>query len=202
MRRGKQHHGELSSPIFLLDLSRALAGTGLIILFVLFCALPPLRAEEARLSWDPSPTAAVRGYRVYHGTVSGNYFESIKIEDKTDYTFSGIAPGVHYFSVTAYDRFGESDFSDEVSKTILGAVSPVADGSGGTDEGGAAPAASEGGGGGCSLRFPLQEGGNLLDRADLLLIVFASVFLVLKRRLRGGRPHSADRSVRVRSADR
>jgi hypothetical protein len=69
------------------------------------------------LAWDGSPSPEVTGYRVYHGTTSGNYSNSVVVGSVTTNTVSGLASGVtYYFAVTAYDTNGvESVFSNEIS---------------------------------------------------------------------------------------
>ena len=82
----------------------------------------------ATLSWDPPTTNVdgtslddLAGYKIYYGTSSGNYTGMIDITDpqKSDHTIENLASGTYYFVATAYDTSGnESDFSNEVSKTI------------------------------------------------------------------------------------
>lgn len=76
------------------------------------------------LAWNPpnatgTSSAAVAGYKVYYGTSSGNYTQSVNIGAATTYTVSGLLPGTYYFNVTDYDSSGnESGFANEVSATI------------------------------------------------------------------------------------
>ena len=74
----------------------------------------------ATLTWDPSTSTNVAGYKVYMGTASGTYSSSITVESTTNYTVSDLAVGsTYYFAVTAYNASGiESSFSNEVSKSI------------------------------------------------------------------------------------
>jgi len=82
--------------------------------------------ENATLSWDAPTTNTdeteltdLAGYKVYYGTTSGVYDNVIDVADVTTYTLTDISPGTYYFAVTAYDDGGnESDYSNEVSKTI------------------------------------------------------------------------------------
>lgn len=69
------------------------------------------------LNWNHSPSPGVAGYRVYYGTTSGNYSNSVVLGNVTTNTFSGLMGGVTYFfAVTAYDANGlESNFSNESS---------------------------------------------------------------------------------------
>jgi len=60
------------------------------------------------------------GYKVYYGASPGEYSEVVDVGNVTSYTASKLPPGSHYFAVTAYNSVGdESEYSDEVSKTVL-----------------------------------------------------------------------------------
>jgi hypothetical protein len=143
----------------------------LLVLMILLGSSPLLFAEEAHLTWDPSPDADVVGYELYYGTASGQYAESIDVGNTTSYTLSMLTPGTRYFAVTAY-KFGhhESGFSNEVSKEITGAASASPDGGGG-------------GGGGCALRLPLHGEAGPLDSAEMLALIAAIFFLAVRRLL-------------------
>jgi len=74
------------------------------------------------LAWT-APTGTVSGYRVYYGTASGSYTQSLgggTYVTKTTFTLSGLASGyTYYFAVTAIDAAGgESGYSNEASKLI------------------------------------------------------------------------------------
>jgi Divergent InlB B-repeat domain/Fibronectin type III domain len=104
-----------------------------IIVFV-FCLIVPITvtffhastafAYSATVFWD-APTenadgttlSDLEGYRVYYGTSSRNYSQSIDVRNVTAYIISDLVSEVtYYFAVTAYDTSGnESDFSNEVS---------------------------------------------------------------------------------------
>jgi len=74
------------------------------------------------LSWLANEEADLAGYKIYRGTVSGNYGSPIAVLDKgvTSHTLSALESGTTYFFViTAYDDSGnESAYSNEVSKSI------------------------------------------------------------------------------------
>ncbi len=78
----------------------------------------------ASLTWDANSELDLVGYRVYYGTSPGVYIqvkgEGIYAGNNTAYTAINLQVGIlYYFAVTAYDTSGnESDYSDEVSKTI------------------------------------------------------------------------------------
>ena len=71
------------------------------------------------LSWQPSPSGNVSGYRIYFGTESGNYTNSNDSGNSTTVVIPGLEVGVtYYFVVSAYDAGGvESDFSNEAAYT-------------------------------------------------------------------------------------
>jgi len=86
----------------------------------------PLYAGTATLSWDPpttnvdgSPLTGLSGYKVYYGTASGNYTQTINVGNVTTYIAANLTDGLtYYFAVTASDTLGnESGYSNEVSKT-------------------------------------------------------------------------------------
>ena len=89
------------------------------ILSALLLALFPARlcASALTLAWDPNTEPDLAGYRVYYGTASGVYVDSVNAGNTTTYRLDGLLDGVtYYIAVTAYDTSGnESDFSKEVS---------------------------------------------------------------------------------------
>jgi hypothetical protein len=68
------------------------------------------------LAWDISPDPEVTGYRVYYGTASRTYTNSVEAGNALTNTVAGLVSGVTYFfAVTAYNASGlESDYSREV----------------------------------------------------------------------------------------
>ncbi len=80
---------------------------------------PPPPTGSATLQWSASSDTRVVGYRVYWGTASRTYPQSLGAGTGTSYLVSNLAPGRYYFAVTAYDSSNtESAFSAEASKTI------------------------------------------------------------------------------------
>lgn len=69
------------------------------------------------LAWDPNQEPDLAGYRVYYGTSSHEYINSVDVGNVTSFRLDNLMEGVTYFiAVTAYDTAGnESDFSEEVS---------------------------------------------------------------------------------------
>jgi hypothetical protein len=163
-----------------------------IVLMILVGPTSLLWAEEAHLTWNPSPDADVVGYKIYYGTESGQYSESIDVGNTSSHTLSVSTPGLHYFAVTAY-KVGhyESGFSNEVSKEMTGAPSS-SDGGGSVnvtsslDGGGSAnvTSSSDGkgaGGGGCVLRLPLQREASPLDAAEMPALIAVILFLAVEK---------------------
>ena len=82
---------------------------------------PPPGGSQTTLSWSPSTTAGVVGYKIYIGTASGVYTQSVDVGNVTTYSVGGLTSGVvYYFAVTAYGANGnESAYSNEVTRTAL-----------------------------------------------------------------------------------
>lgn len=81
----------------------------------------------AILSWDApttnvdgTPLTDLAGYKVYYGQSSGIYNIPIDVGNVLTYKIENLGEAIWYFVVTAYDTSGnESDYSNEVSKTII-----------------------------------------------------------------------------------
>ena len=72
---------------------------------------------QVHLAWDPS-TGDVTGYRIYYGTSPGSRANKIEVGNVTDYVVSGLKEGVtYYFVARAYNQYGESADSNEISWT-------------------------------------------------------------------------------------
>lgn len=78
-----------------------------------------VEAATVYLTWDPVPTAT--GYKMYYGTASRVYNPAIDVGNITN---GGIPlnPGTYFFAVAAYNKYGESDYSDELSNIIVNPV--------------------------------------------------------------------------------
>jgi hypothetical protein len=76
------------------------------------------------LTWDPNPEPDVAGYRVSFGTASGQYTTFLDVGDTTTYTITNLPNGqTYYFVLQAYNTWGTSGYSNEVSVTVM---SPLA----------------------------------------------------------------------------
>lgn len=67
------------------------------------------------LTWDPSGDANVVGYRIYLGTASRSYTNSLDVGGATNATITvPDSSATYYFAATSYNAFGdESGFSNE-----------------------------------------------------------------------------------------
>ena len=84
---------------------------------ILFVLVGSADAGYLEFAWNPNSEPDVAGYRVYYGTASREYSNSIDVGNITAYRLSGLRDDVRYYiAVTAYDRAGnESGFCEEVS---------------------------------------------------------------------------------------
>ena len=89
----------------------------------------PAHADDtAILTWDPSTSMDVEGYKIYMSTESGRYGAPIATIDKRqtryEVTVKATKDTRYYFAVTAYNKAGkESSASNEGSKIIKGTQS-------------------------------------------------------------------------------
>jgi hypothetical protein len=74
------------------------------------------------LQWNSVPDA--EGYNIYCGLEPRNYQPPQNAESNTNHTIS-LDPGTYYFAVTAYNNYGESGYSQEVSATITATDPPT-----------------------------------------------------------------------------
>ena len=91
-----------------------------IFLFSLFSVAA--QANEARFGWSPNAETNLAGYKIYYGTASRSYTNSVDVGNppavngQVNASLSGFTGGAtYYFAATAYDTDGfESDYSTEV----------------------------------------------------------------------------------------
>jgi hypothetical protein len=93
-----------------------------LILWSLF-ALSPISSRATgniTLNWTASPDTSVVSYKLYYGSLSGVYTNSVSVGNTTSVTISNLADSVtYYFAATALDTNGlESVFSNEAAGSI------------------------------------------------------------------------------------
>jgi hypothetical protein len=103
------------------------------LLFTLFLLLAvtafarPASAADIKLSWDANtgtPWQQVRIYERTGGTVPFTYTQIGEVaEPIATFTVANVTPGFHTYQVTAWNGQVESDYSNAVSTTIIGAAS-------------------------------------------------------------------------------
>lgn len=76
-------------------------------------------AESVTLAWSANPEPDIAGYRVYYGTVTAPYANSVDVGPTTA-TITNLENGVTYtFAVTAYNTVGaESAYSQPIAYTV------------------------------------------------------------------------------------
>lgn len=84
--------------------------------------------RSASLSWtaptaneDGSNLSDLAGYKIYYGTSSGSYSNTIRIDNPsiTTYVVENLSPNTYFFAATAFNTAGvESSYSGEASKTL------------------------------------------------------------------------------------
>jgi hypothetical protein len=86
-------------------------------LTILVCSAFEVEAAVVTLAWDLSSSPNIGGYRLYSGTTSGVYSQTIEVGYATSILVSNLVTGkTYFFVVTAYDTTGvESAPSNEVS---------------------------------------------------------------------------------------
>jgi len=94
-------------------------------LILLFCCLWQIQARaqnDVTLAWNPSGGQDIAGYRLYSGTASGVYTQTIEVGNTTSALVSNLTAGTkYYFVVTAYDTSNhESSPSNEVTYMVSG----------------------------------------------------------------------------------
>jgi hypothetical protein len=81
--------------------------------FAIACTV---HAFDVTLAWDANTEPDLAGYKIYWGTASGSYDNSVDVGNVTQYELKGLADKtLFYFAATAYDTDGnESDYSREI----------------------------------------------------------------------------------------
>lgn len=101
--------------------------TSILTMIILMSLFVPgnLFAGSLTLSWDPSTSTNVGGYKLYYGSSTKKYTSSIDTGKSTTYQVTGLTAGATYFfAVTAYNagKTAESSYSNELSGTVPNAV--------------------------------------------------------------------------------
>jgi hypothetical protein len=85
------------------------------------------QAATVQVTWNPNTEPDLSGYKLYHGTASGQYGEPVDVGNVTEHVME-ITPqhgATYYFALTAYDTSGnESGYSDEASCFVPDGVKP------------------------------------------------------------------------------
>lgn len=107
------------------------------VFIVIACSLAfpgkTVQAAQLTLAWDLNQET-VTGYKIYYGTASRTYANSVSVGNTDHVTITGLDPmsGTYYFAATAYRIDGnsttESDFSEEVSFTFVATSIVISDG--------------------------------------------------------------------------
>ncbi|SPD74009.1 exported hypothetical protein [uncultured Desulfobacterium sp.] len=93
----------------------------LIVVMAFFFWAAAANCAQVTLQWNS--VAEADGYKVYYGPESGDYTSSQDVASQTDCSLS-LDPGTYYFAVTAYNSYGESGYSDEISCKLAADLNP------------------------------------------------------------------------------
>lgn len=87
-------------------------------------------SANVQLAWDANPETDLQTYRLYRGTVSGQYDAGTNVGLQTLTNVGGLSEGqTYYFAVSAVNQAGlESDRSNEVSYQVPSNLPPVYEG--------------------------------------------------------------------------
>ena len=96
-------------------------------IFAIGCLSTGYAAESASLNWNANAEPNIAGYRLYVGSISGEYNQMVDVGNVTTATIPNLAAAsTYYFSVTAYNSAGfESPTSAEISITMVQNKFPV-----------------------------------------------------------------------------
>lgn len=88
----------------------------LLALLLLLFVTGTAQAASVSLAWDASPSSGITGYKIYWGTVTGTYPNSVVAGTGLAYTVTGLNENTRYFFVaTALRGSEESGYSNEVN---------------------------------------------------------------------------------------
>ena len=81
---------------------------------------PSPTSGTATVTWSPNSEADLAGYKLYIGTKSGAYSQTIDVGNITAYSVALAKGFTYFFALTAYDKTGnESNRSAELSRSIF-----------------------------------------------------------------------------------
>ena len=108
----------LKTRLFFCLSCRSIFSQFLPLILALVCSttfVPLTHSANVTLAWDHNDQVSVTGYYIYYGLESGNYSTKIDAGPEPQYTLVGLDDLTSYYiAVTAYNEFGESDFSGEI----------------------------------------------------------------------------------------
>lgn len=104
-------------------MDKGLIKSCLTLIFVMASFFWAAAANSAQVTLQWNSVTEADGYKVYYGPESGNYASSQDVANQTDCSLS-LGPGTYYFAVTAYNSYGESGYSDEISCKVASDLNP------------------------------------------------------------------------------
>jgi len=100
-----------------------------ICLILLAAAAAPALAGSMPLAWDANTDSDLAQYKIYYGTSSGSYTQSVSVGKVTSYTLTGLTDCTKYYvTIKAVDTAGNesSGFSNEIAGLPTPVVSSLA----------------------------------------------------------------------------
>jgi hypothetical protein len=77
-----------------------------------------LKTDRISLTWNPSPSANVEGYKIYWGPSSGIYNALLATRKKSNFKIADLVDGQYFVTATAFQGILESTFSNEVNIAV------------------------------------------------------------------------------------